>query len=81
MGADVDDLGSACEIPGRPPPERLTSGSARASALSDGEPPFPADTRLELSFIVLGSTCNLRPSPRSLSNFSFGTWRHKEVSM
>lgn len=73
MGADVDDLGRACEIPGRPPPERLTSGSSRASALSDGEALPPADTRLLLFLVLLESTFSLRPSPRSLSNFSFGT--------
>ena len=74
MGADVDDLGRAFEIPGRDPPLTLTSGSSRASALSDGEPLFPEDTRLALFFVVLESTSNLRPSPRSLSNFASGTY-------
>ena len=48
MGADVEDLGRAFEMPGRPPPSRLTSGSPRASALSDGPPERPDVTRLAL---------------------------------
>lgn len=71
MGADVDDLGSPFEMPGRLPPVTFMSGESRASALSEGPPCLPEVTRLAL-FFVLESACSLRPSPRSLSNFSLG---------
>ena len=58
------------EIPGSPPPLTLTSGSSRASALSEGPPFLPCDTLEELFFVEPVSAVNLRPSPKFLSNFS-----------
>lgn len=80
MGADVDDLGSDFEMPGRPPPVTFISGASRASALSVGPPCLPEVTRLAL-FFVLESVCNLRPPPRSLSNFFLrGLHKHRQLS-
>lgn len=70
MGAEVGLGANLSEIPGSPPPLTLTSGSSRASALSEGPPFLPCDTLEELFFVEPVSAVNLRPSPKSRSNFS-----------
>lgn len=79
MGAEVESGANLLEMPGSPPPFTATSGSDRASALSDGEPLPPRVTLEVLSFLESWPTFNLRPSPRSLSNCSVQRgWRSQQ---